>query len=151
MVRLQRKQTNGKVITPSSVNTVAKRIYKETGAMGNVVRIKNRNIITGEHPAPIAVRYGNDVSITNPTALATESQDKKSNRAAMSAERIDYLIEDSGAGMRKDYAQSLFSFTAIHQIYKMFYLMIYCLAVTRNNQGAALYITNTKCCISSIP
>lgn len=36
MVRLQRKQTNGKVITPSSINTVAKRIYKETGAKGNV-------------------------------------------------------------------------------------------------------------------
>ena len=58
----------------------------------------------------------------------------------MSTERIDYLIEDSSAGMRKDYAQSLFPFTAIPQIYKMFYLMIYCLAATHNNQGAALYI-----------
>lgn len=36
MVRLQRKQTNGKVITPSSINTVAKRIYKEANARGNV-------------------------------------------------------------------------------------------------------------------
>ena len=57
---------------------------------------------------------------SNPTTLAAESQDKKSNRATMSTERIDYLIEDSGAGMRKDYAQSLFSFTAIPQIYKCF-------------------------------
>ena len=30
---------------------------------------------------------------------------KKTGRASMTTERIDYLIDDSGAGMRTDYSQ----------------------------------------------
>ncbi len=83
-----------------------------------ITKIKNiTNYIVSSYGNNPKSRLVRDVSVDIINSFAEKSQDKKSECATMSTERIDYLSEDSGAGMRKDYAQSLVSFTAIHQIY----------------------------------
>ena len=72
---------------------------------GNLVRIKNRSTSYSEETAPIAADFERSASDSSIAQAGTGSQGKSSPRAAMTVDRIDYLIKDNGAGKRTDYTQ----------------------------------------------
>jgi len=73
---------------------------------GNLVRIKNRSTNVSELKATNASSFNNNASTSSIRQDSEKSQEKLSKKASMTESRIDYLIADSGAGTRTDYAQS---------------------------------------------